>query len=76
MQEIPINGTSFLDQDAQSYPGKLREACLHQNGYIFGEFQKGEGGWGVIPDLKKFIASLVQMKTEKFGHKIPEKNAI
>ena len=22
MQEIPIQGTSFLDQDAQSYPGK------------------------------------------------------
>ena len=23
MQEIPILGTSFLDEDAQSYPGKL-----------------------------------------------------
>ena len=22
MQEIPIRGTSFLDEDAQSYPGK------------------------------------------------------
>ena len=22
MQEIPIQGTSFLDEDAQSYPGK------------------------------------------------------
>ena len=23
MQEIPIQGTSFLDEDAQSYPGQL-----------------------------------------------------
>ena len=23
MQEIPIHGTSFLDEDAQSYPGKV-----------------------------------------------------
>ena len=31
MQEIPIHGTSLLDEDAQSYPGKLNSGTFNPN---------------------------------------------
>ena len=44
MQEIPIHGTSFLEGDAQSYPGKLGEAITKNHFFLlsldtFGQFK-------------------------------------
>ena len=37
--------------------------------------EKSKGG-GVIPDLKKIIANLLQIQTEIFGHELLGENAI
>ena len=52
MQEIPIQGTSFLDEAAQSYPGKLnwKGSQAHLIWYIFSpSMPAGVWGWLCCP---------------------------
>ena len=50
---------------------QLREACLHQNGWISGKFPKGGRG-GSFP-IQKISLQFFCIRNGNFGHEFPEK---
>ena len=76
MQEIPIRGTSFLDEDAQSYPGKpgyfwsangfphLNQPRIQALGFDEIFFQPFNAGWSVNQASLPSVHLLSHVSTE------------